>query len=674
MNYIDETELRKAITCIKPNNELFEIRIISSRYRQPVSGYFKSIDKAVECLKKQDLKDSNVYIVLNGINEACYSRKQKDCFLQEKTTTSDTDITVREWIMVDFDPKRPTGTSTTKEQIAKAKQKMIEARMFLVDQGLSKPIVAFSGNGYHLLFKIKMKNSEETRDLLKKFLEALDELFSDEEVVVDRVNFNAARVCKLYGTLAQKGLNTEDRPHRMSRIIQIPDEIKPVDIEYIKKICGLVKKEPVMPNKYNGYNAGNFDLTAWLAKYGIHYTATSYGGGTKFILDKCPFDENHTGKDAAIFQSTNGAIGFHCFHNSCSDKQWRDVRLLYEPDAYTEKWHEEEKRSYRTFNREQVVPKIAVDTDLPMFMTPMEIIRIPRKQESFIKTGIDEIDKRMRGLKKDHVSVWSGLRSSAKSTLLSQICLNAVNDGNNVLIYSGEMKNTYIMDWMMLQAAGKSNVEPAMWPGIYNVPKEIKQKIAEWIGDRLVVYTNDYGNNYQIFQENMLKEIDKRKVDFVFLDNLMAFNIDSLGETIWAAQKQFVWSLHEIARTKDIHIAFVAHPRKATGFLRFDDISGTADLGNMVDDAFIVHRNNDDFKRLFSAMYKKRDDVLENGTNIVEIVKDRDHGTQDVFIPLYFEQETKRLKNSFTENKIYKWADKDDDGWKKQDDEDNPFT
>lgn len=47
------------------------------------------------------------------------------------------------------------------------------------------------------------------------------------------------------------------------------------------------------------------------------------------------------------------------------------------------------------------------------------------------------------------------------------------------------------------------------------------------------------------------------------------------------------------------------------------------------------------------------------GTNVVEIAKDRDGGIQDCFVPLYYEMETKRLKNHKAENRIYGW-DKSD--------------
>jgi hypothetical protein len=69
---------------------------------------------------------------------------------------------------------------------------------------------------------------------------------------------------------------------------------------------------------------------------------------------------------------------------------------------------------------------------------------------------------------------------------------------------------------------------------------------------------------------------------------------------------------------------------------------------------------NNDFKRLSKAMfYWKEDDepgsTLYYADNVIEIAKDRDGGVCDVFTPLYYEPETKRLKNDPTENVIYGW-------------------
>ena len=39
-----------------------------------------------------------------------------------------------------------------------------------------------------------------------------------------------ARITKLYGTMTRKGDHTPERPHRRSRILEIPDELKVVKL------------------------------------------------------------------------------------------------------------------------------------------------------------------------------------------------------------------------------------------------------------------------------------------------------------------------------------------------------------------------------------------------------------------------------------------------------------
>lgn len=659
---ISETEIRKAISLLKTENQLFEVRVIYNS-KQMYSGYFKTADDLIKAFNKdiRDYANCNIYITLNSLNEACYSREQQNFFKKNaKATSSDNDVVGYDWLFIDVDPKRPTGTSSSDDQIAAAKEIGNKVYSFMKNVGFYDPLFGFSGNGVHLLYRVKMKNSDENRELIKKCLNVLDMYFSDDEIQIDLKNFNPARVCKLYGTQAQKGADTKERPHRMSHIIGDAKEIKVNDVEYLKKLADMLPKEE-KPQKHNSYQPSQFDLDEWLDKYGLRYRKTSYSGGTKYILDVCPFDSNHNGKDACIFRASSGAIGFHCFHNSCADKTWRDVRLLYEPDAYEKKQQEYERKIYAKPKSQPERKKIEEKEGKPVFLTAKDILSLPTPPERFVKTGIADIDKRMRGLKTGYTSVISGLRASGKSSIISEICLDCVESGNKVVAYSGELAPKNFMRWMNLQAAGKAHAEPTQFEGYYNVSRQNQEKIAEWLSNNFSLYNNEYGNDFLAIKDQLERVFESNKPDLVILDNLMAFDIKSLSDNKYEAQTAFTWTLHEMAQKYDVHIMFVAHPRKAMGFLRLDDISGTADIGNAVDNAFIVHRVNNDFKRLSMQMFGwKADDDLYTASNVIEIAKDRDGGLQDYFIPLYYETESKRLKNSFTENKIYGWGDNAD--------------
>jgi hypothetical protein len=55
-------------------------------------------------------------------------------------------------------------------------------------------------------------------------LAELDRRYSDDTVKVDVTSANASRIWKAYGTVARKGDSIPGRPHRLSRILEVPSD------------------------------------------------------------------------------------------------------------------------------------------------------------------------------------------------------------------------------------------------------------------------------------------------------------------------------------------------------------------------------------------------------------------------------------------------------------------
>ena len=679
---INETELRKALSIVQ-GNSLFEIRALRKNPKRTLSGYFRDVDTAVNALMSNsiDLRGFNVYMSLNEIKPECYDRSQRDHIMIPEVTTNDDVITAYKWLFVDLDPVRLTDLSSTDEQIDKAKKVARRILAHLKSIGFEDPVVAMSGNGIHLLYRIALANNDDNKDLIQRCLQALSLMFSDDDVKVDTANFNPARICKLYGTLAQKGSGTEERPHRMSYIIKVPEVINKTPKAYIEKLAAQLPQTE-KPQAYNNYAPAKFDVTEWMRKYGLGYTEKADGNYTKYILDHCPFNSDHKAPDSMITVGMSGAIGFKCLHNSCQGKTWQDVRMRYEPDAYDYKEDDERidngwnahKKHNRDIKIDYTEPEVETP-DEPYFFTALDILKRPADGDEYIRSGIEGIDNRLGGLKKKYVTLMTGLRGGSKSTLLTTIALAAIQDGNNVLCYSGELSERDFMKWMNLQAAGKNHVhESKMRGGFYYPDDGVEEQIAKWLGNRFWLWNNFHGNNFNKIYGQLVRKIEEQKTDLVILDNLMAIDIHGLNERDkYAAQGEFVELLMQLAKKTNTHIIFVALPRKAFGFLRLDDVAGTGNLTNRIDNAFIVHRNNQDFQRLSKEMFKWKDDhEAYRGTNVIEIAKDRHNGHMDVFIPLWYEKETKRLKNAPAEMIQYGW-DKSD-GFAAVDDDEIPFT
>ena len=358
---MDIKNIVKAIKLLHSDGELFEIRLINSGYN--ASGYFTNADTAIKALqdfrpewnaRTKTAKAANIFITLNPINMSCYSRKQHDCFIENvQPTTKDNEITALHWLLIDLDPKRMSGVSSSEKELKLAKAKARTIHDFLSDRGFKEPIRAMSGNGIHLVYRFDVPNTVENVAVFENALKVLSEKFSDDEVEVDTTVFNPARICKLWGTIAQKGATTPERPHRKAYIEpSVPSFIDINDFTLLQALVAeFEENKPSAPvqDTIQTEKKGKFDLQKFISDHNIPVKSVENtpDGTVKYILEHCLFDESHRGKDAAIFQKPDGSLGYKCFHNSCSDKHWKDVRLMFEPDAYDKKTDTKTKREKR---------------------------------------------------------------------------------------------------------------------------------------------------------------------------------------------------------------------------------------------------------------------------------------------------------------------------------------
>ena len=52
--------------------------------------------------------------------------------------------------------------------------------------------------------------------------------------------------------------------------------------------------------------------------------------------------------------------------------------------------------------------------------------------------------------------IWTGYNGSGKSTILSNIILNGIENGHRAFAYSGELPKEDFKEWMDLRLSGKS--------------------------------------------------------------------------------------------------------------------------------------------------------------------------------------------------------------------------
>lgn len=664
MNRIDKGEIYKWFNLFVAwkKEPLVEIRVIGRNTN--ASGYFTDPDSIIDWIEKYDT--SNIYFTINSVNDQCKSRPQFGKMIERaSSTTTDKEITKRDWVFLDIDVDRLKDTNATDDEVEYAKTAARKVTRYLKEQGFYQPVVTFSGNGIHLFFRCDMLNTDAVTKGVKDFTEALGLMFNDERVKIDPVIYNAARIAKLPGTMSGKGRQDDDvRPQRMCRILTTPTEIVPNDVAYFQKIADIIP-EPPKPSRENDWGRDKFDLQAFLREHDIAVKQQiRAAGGTRYILDHCVFDPNHKAKDAMIFQYDNGAVVYKCLHASCSGYKWRDVRILYEPDAYSSREEVSDfayKRRMQGQERKAFVPQQESQEKGPIWLSLDEIPTLDPDNVESIATGIKELDNKIfGGTILQQLSIMTGRPASGKSTLLNTVLLSSIQQGYPTAIFSGELPNQLLKSWITLPAAGRNYVRASFKRNdSYYVPKDVEEKILAWLKGKLFIHNAEYGNNWAQLREDILQVV-KRGAKNIILDNLMTMYLGNEDDrSKYKAQIDFINELHNMVRDENIHVWLVAHPRKQTEFLRDVDIAGASEIANLADNIFIVHRVNQDFENQAKKFFSKAKvaEILLNGySNVIEIAKNRVPGLYiGDLIGVFYEPESKRMKNDRTEMFQYGW-------------------
>jgi hypothetical protein len=329
----ETNQIRDAIGLLYEAGQVVELRVLDTGRTGTVSGYFDDYDELAKATAQWDNKAPGVYWMLNPIKPALLARACNRAKPYAKTTTIDDDIERRTWLPLDFDPIRPKGISSTDPQHEWAIDQARACADYLSGEGWPQPILADSGNGAHLLYRIDLPNDDHARDLISRTLQKLAGLFSDDIVTVDQKVFNAARIWKAYGTVAAKGDSTPDRPHRRAGILTVPDKIQTVDIKTFEEFVGPREEAPA--RQQTNIGAGTFNLDNWMQNSGLKITKTdhAYAGGSRWEYI-CPWREND-GPTGYVTQRTDGVIRAGCNHDTCegSKQGWHGLRELYEPAA-----------------------------------------------------------------------------------------------------------------------------------------------------------------------------------------------------------------------------------------------------------------------------------------------------------------------------------------------------
>lgn len=243
--------------------------------------------------------------------------------------------------------------------------------------------------------------------------------------------------------------------------------------------------------------------------------------------------------------------------------------------------------------------KAAIENAKPTYHSPLvylkDIQSIDLRNMERISTGIKEIDDVLGGLYYGQLIILSGKAGDGKSTFMSQLIVEALHQKVKTMVYSGELLNFYFKRWIDLQVAGEEVHENTSGGYInYEIRNSVMDKINEFYGENILLYDWDnIDTEYDDLIQIVNMAIDQYGCRFICLDNLMTAVMVDRQTELYNAQSNFVERLCKIAKSKNVIILLVAHPRKGNGEFTNDEVSGSSDITKKADVVMYYRRKDD---------------------------------------------------------------------------------
>lgn len=280
-----------------------------------------------------------------------------------------------------------------------------------------------------------------------------------------------------------------------------------------------------------------------------------------------------------------------------------------------------------------------------------------------VTTGLKAIDDELMRLFFGTLTIVSGQPGSGKSSLLTQLACNSLDNDISTWLFSGELPNGVEKSWFNYIFAGPRNITDAISRRGNSYKKISTTTLAEinkTYKGRWHIYRDDYDNTLDKLIASMTDTVRKYGARCLILDNFMCIDTETSEEEL-RSQTDTIKKLIEFAKKYQVAVILVCHPRKmdAGTNVGIYDIAGTSNIVNLAHRTIGLRRVTDAERENAAKYSEKRRQLLKYDV-IVTIVKDRMFGRQNIDVGLYYDPASRRFFGDMDEyDRRFSWDKKE---------------
>lgn len=496
-------EISTFLEVMHPGKDVFEIAVIKDSDSNKMNfGYFRNVKKATKAiLKAEGDKPSGIYITANPCDKSLLDGDNGNRIGPGLSRTKDGNIARIKHLLIDIDHKGAGKMGTTDEEHRAVLKVAKRIRKWTSGLGWPDPTLLDSGNGAWLIYETNLENSQENKHMIHRCLKHINSMYGSHDIKIDESVYNPSRLIRVPGTVNRKGPNDEKHPHRTARILSMSETKRSLKKKRLQTLAGDSKA--ISAEGPSGKKTGNtlVDVDAYLRDYGIsHKGPIEYHGGNMYPLEACPFNPDHKPRESAIIQDPKGKLYFKCFHNSCRNYKWRDVRKQISGNDKLDKY---------------LIQKTAATSKPSLSLIRADnLVKFTQREPPLIKGMLE-----LHG-----ILLIRGPSGIGKSMLALNIALNIANPPSDKQLYKQFQINAKVKVLVVQSENSRNSLHKRLSKMTKENPRYKKAMSDIYFLKRKDVCTVSGNLQDELFMESIEKSIIRKDIGLIILDPLISYH------------------------------------------------------------------------------------------------------------------------------------------------------
>lgn len=309
----------------------------------------------------------------------------------------------------------------------------------------------------------------------------------------------------------------------------------------------------------------------------------------------------------------------------------------------------------------------ARETEIPSVIDFCDVKQFDMSDVDGFQSGFTEIDRVLGKFYMGTTNIITGIASAGKSSFLSTVICRSVDQGYPVFVYSGELTNPSLKNWVDSVFVGQRGLNEYQTPDgfrYYKIKAVAAREINSYYKSQILFYRDSFDHKASSLLSTMESVVRKHGVKTIVLDNMTSINLENDDNNKWNKMDDFVRDIVDFSKKWQVAIFLVLHPKKMDMVRRMSMF----DLMGVASSSALTHR----ILSLYRVQPKEHEGVMGmkgkwkvkpvQGDVILDILKDRYGSGTNKSVELYYDVPSRRFYDSLeTLDYQYSW-DKTDYG------------